>query len=142
MRPYFPWHERRPYDAVIESTAGLECISNYHVLKDQIMKNGLLIGGHASYLTRLNEAIDTDVAVLFIASGVDDVRRILADEVINVVFLGRERDPAYRLQILKNIFSVSPTLPVHVMGVDSDPVKFIARILNGPADYKAMPNVQ
>ena len=106
------------------------------------MKNGLLIGGHAGYLGRLKETIDTDELTLFMASSLDDVRRIFADEVIDVVFLGRESDPANRLQILKHIFSVSPTSPVHVMGVGSDPVLFVGRILNGPADYYVIPNAQ
>ena len=37
------------------------------------MKNGLLIGGHAGYLGRLKETIDTDELTLFMASSLDDV---------------------------------------------------------------------
>ena len=92
-------------------------------------KSGLLIGGHAAYLGKLAEEMRTEDISLFIAASLDDVNRIFANEAIDMVILGRESDPEYRLQILSHIFAVSPTASIHLMGKGDDPLLFVSDTL-------------
>ncbi len=96
-----------------------------------MMKSGLLIGGHAAYLGKLAQAVRAEDIALFVATNLDDVNRIFDNETIDIVILGRESDPEYRLQVLRRIFAVSPTSSVHLMGTGGDPLLFVRAMLQG-----------
>ena len=93
------------------------------------MKSGLLVGGHTGYLGKLAEEVRAEDISLFIATSLDDVKRIFENEVIDIVFLGRESDPDYRLQVLGHIFAISPNSSIHIKGVDLEAVPFICKVL-------------
>jgi hypothetical protein len=94
-----------------------------------MIKSGLLIGGHIAYLGKLAEEVRTEDVSLFIAASLDDVKRIFANETIDIVFLGLESDPEYRLQVLSHVFAVSPTSSIHLMGKGDDPLLFVSEML-------------
>ena len=93
------------------------------------MKNGLLIGGHAAYLGKLAEEVPAADISLFIAASLDDVKRIMANEAIDIVFLGWESDPEFRLQVLGYMLDVNPGLSIHLMGKGDEPLVFIKDML-------------
>ena len=97
-------------------------------------KNGLLIGGHASYLGHLAQQVDSGDIALHIAAGPDDVKRIFKHESIDIVFLGRESFPEERLRILKYILTAGKSPSIHLMAAGDDPVRFVSGILKGLAD--------
>ena len=92
-------------------------------------KNGLLIGGHASYLGHLAQQVDSGDIALHIAAGPDDVKRIFKHESIDIVFLGRESFPEERLRILEFILRTDRNPSIHLMGAGADPVRFVGGIL-------------
>lgn len=93
------------------------------------MKRGLLVGGHSDYLGKLAEELRAENISLFIAVSLDDVKRIFANESIDIVFLGRESDPEHRLRVLSHIFAVSPASSIHMIGKGNDPLSFVKDML-------------
>ena len=94
-----------------------------------MIRSGLLVGGRTSYLGKLAEEICTEDASLFIAVSLDDVRRIFENETIELVILGHETDPEYRVQLLRYVLDVSPGSSIHLMGAGSDPLLFLSKLL-------------
>ena len=93
------------------------------------MANGLIVGGHIGYLGKLAEEVPAEDILLFIAASLDDVKRIIENETIDIVILGLENDPEYRLQILRHIFAVSPNTSIHIKEVGLEAVPFICKVL-------------
>lgn len=94
-----------------------------------MMKTGLLIGGNAAYLGKLAEEVRTEDVALFVAASLDDIKRIFAREAVDIVIVGRESDPQYRLRVLSHVLVVSPTSSVHLMGQGDDPLLFVSETL-------------
>ena len=93
------------------------------------MKRGLLVGGQTSYLGKLAQELPAQDISMFIAASLDDVKRIFENEAIDIVFLGRESDPEYRLLVLRHIFAVSPSSSIHIKGVGLEAVPLICKVL-------------
>lgn len=94
-----------------------------------MMKSGLLIGGNAAYLGKLAEEVRSEEVSLFVAASLDDVKRILENEAIDIVILGRESDPEYRLRALSHILAASPNSSIHLMGTGGNPLQFVSATL-------------
>lgn len=93
------------------------------------MKNGLLVGRQIAYLGKLAEEVRAANISLFIAASLEDVRRIMANEAIDIIFLGSESDPEFRLQVLSCILATNPSLSIHLLGKGEAPQSFVTEIM-------------
>ena len=93
------------------------------------MKTGLLIGIFTEQLAELAQKLPPHQVEIRVATNLDEVSRIIAQETIDFVFLGCDHDSEYRIKVLAQIFAVSPASEIYIMGHKSDPVAFIIGIL-------------
>jgi predicted GTPase len=100
------------------------------------MRNGLLVGGQTAYLGELAEEVRAADISLFMANSLEDVKRILSNEAIDIVFLGWESDPEFRLHVLSYMLDVNSGLSIHLMGKGDEPLSFVSAIMlrNQPRD--------
>lgn len=101
-----------------------------------MMKSGLLIGGQTAYLGELVQEVQAADISLFMANSLEDVKRIMSNEVLDIVFLGWQSDPEFRLQVLSYMLDVNPGLSIHLMGKGDEPLSFVSAIMlrNHPRD--------
>jgi hypothetical protein len=104
-------------------------------------KTGMLIAPaeYRDWFNRFKREVETDDVQLRFADSVAALTPIFAAEEIEFVLLGDAKgDPEWRFEILRAIFTLSPTTSVHCKGADDDGEQFVKNVLAGFVPW-AMP---
>ena len=100
-------------------------------------KHVLLVGRTDAVLNDAREGVGAQDAVLFSATTLDEVRKVLNEHPVDIVIIGAGLDLEVRLQIVRHILSVSSSTTVHLKDLDSGPQgmrPFVERVLKGFVD--------
>jgi len=88
-------------------------------------KNVLLIGRKAIVLNDVRKGLTVQDVTLFSATTLDDVRKVLDEQSIDMVIMGAGIDLDIRLQSVRHIFEASNSTTVHMKDRDSGPQGFL-----------------
>lgn len=93
------------------------------------MKHGLLIGIRTEDLGALARSLQADQVAIHVAIGFRAVTRLCDRHAFDFAFVGCELEPAFKLKTVAHILAASPSTQIHVMGRNSNVVRFVAGIV-------------